>query len=56
VRDQGGFGPHLRAGHILDAEAGRGIPLMLALVDEVEFRATGEGTRVRMRKHLPPDL
>jgi hypothetical protein len=29
---------------------------MLALVDEVEFRATGEGTRVRMRKHLPPDL
>jgi anti-sigma regulatory factor (Ser/Thr protein kinase) len=56
VRDRGGFRPHLRAGHILDAEGGRGIPLMLALVDEIEFRATGEGTRVRMRKRLSPDL
>lgn len=56
VRDRGGFRPHIRNEHVLDAEGGRGIPLMLALVDEVEFRATGEGTRVRMRKRLPPDL
>ena len=56
VLDRGGFRPYVRNGHVLEAEGGRGIPLMLALVDEVEFRATGEGTRVRMRKHLPPDL
>ena len=30
-----------------------GLPLMLALVDEVEFASAGHGTRVRMRKHLP---
>jgi serine/threonine-protein kinase RsbW len=34
----------------LEAESGRGIPLMLALVDEVEFARTGAGTRVRLRK------
>ena len=34
------------------AEGGRGIPLMLALVDEVEFAASGDGTRVRMRKRV----
>ena len=34
----------------LDEEGGRGIPLMLALVDEVEFAQTGGGTRVRLRK------
>jgi anti-sigma regulatory factor (Ser/Thr protein kinase) len=56
VHDRAGFRPYVRNGHLLDAEGGRGIPLMLALVDEVEFRATGEGTRVRMRKRLPPDL
>jgi serine/threonine-protein kinase RsbW len=36
-----------------EAEGGRGIPLMLALVDELEFAATCDGTRVRMRKRLP---
>jgi anti-sigma regulatory factor (Ser/Thr protein kinase) len=56
VRDRAGFRPQVRSGHALEAESGRGIPLMLALVDEVEFRATSAGTRVRMRKRLPPDL
>jgi anti-sigma regulatory factor (Ser/Thr protein kinase) len=41
--------------HDLEAEGGRGIPLMLALVDEVEFAATGDGTRVRMRKRVAPE-
>jgi anti-sigma regulatory factor (Ser/Thr protein kinase) len=52
VRDRGGFRHQVRNGHALEAEGGRGIPLMLALVDEVEFRATGAGTLVRMRKRL----
>ncbi len=47
-------GPPPAREHELDAEGGRGIPLMLALVDEVEFAATGDGTRVRMRKRVPP--
>jgi anti-sigma regulatory factor (Ser/Thr protein kinase) len=34
------------------AEGGRGVPMMLALVDEVEFAQTGDGTRVRMRKRF----
>lgn len=34
------------------AESGRGIPLMLALVDEVEFSSSRGGTLVRMRKRL----
>jgi hypothetical protein len=34
------------------SEGGRGIPLMLALVDEVEFAQKGDGTRVRMRKRI----
>jgi anti-sigma regulatory factor (Ser/Thr protein kinase) len=34
----------------LDAEGGRGIPIILALVDELEFAQTGRGTRVRMSK------
>ena len=33
-------------------EGGRGIPLMLALVDEVHFSTTGTGTRVRVRKRV----
>jgi serine/threonine-protein kinase RsbW len=33
-----------------DAESGRGIPIILALVDEVEFAQTSRGTRVRMSK------
>jgi serine/threonine-protein kinase RsbW len=42
VRGAGAWGP--------DAEGGRGIPIMIALVDEVEFKRTGAGTRVRIRK------
>jgi anti-sigma regulatory factor (Ser/Thr protein kinase) len=33
-------------------EGGRGIPLMLALVDRVEFAQSGHGTRVRMHKRI----
>ncbi len=52
VADNGSFAkPPERGGF---AEGGRGIPLMLALVDEVEFAHTGDGTRVRMRKHFRP--
>lgn len=55
VTDRGTFTPRIHAGErVLDAESGRGIPLMLALVDEIEFASTGGGTRVRMRKHIPP--
>jgi serine/threonine-protein kinase RsbW len=48
VADRGVFGSRGRA----DREGGRGIPLMLALVDEVEFSSTGSGTRVRVRKRV----
>jgi anti-sigma regulatory factor (Ser/Thr protein kinase) len=53
VLDRGVFSP-LRASLHRDpeAEGGRGIPLMLALVDEVEFAQTGAGMRVRMRKRV----
>ncbi len=50
---RGRFEPRIREDGPVDAEGGRGLPLMLALVDEVEFASAGEGTRVRMRKHLP---
>jgi serine/threonine-protein kinase RsbW len=36
----------------IESEGGRGIPLIFALVDEVEVTSTGEGTRVRIRKRL----
>ena len=36
----------------IESERGRGIPLMFALVDEVEFASNGDGTRVRIRKRL----
>jgi serine/threonine-protein kinase RsbW len=55
VVDRGVFSPvraALRRGP--DAESGRGIPIMLALVDEVEFTQTGRGTRVRMSKRVTP--
>ena len=48
VRDRGGFD----AARGLEYEGGRGIPLMLALVDEVEFSSSAAGTRVRMRKRI----
>jgi anti-sigma regulatory factor (Ser/Thr protein kinase) len=47
VRDRGGF-----AARGIESEGGRGIPLMLALVDEVEFSSNAAGTRVRMRKRV----
>jgi anti-sigma regulatory factor (Ser/Thr protein kinase) len=50
VRDRGGFD----AARGVEAEGGRGIPLMLALVDEVEFSSGATGTRVRMRKRITP--
>jgi anti-sigma regulatory factor (Ser/Thr protein kinase) len=40
----------------VESERGRGIPLMFALVDEIEFAATVEGTRVRMRKRVAREL
>jgi anti-sigma regulatory factor (Ser/Thr protein kinase) len=48
VRDAGEF----RLDYGADSERGRGLPLMVALVDEVEFASTDDGTRVRMRKRL----
>ena len=33
-------------------EGGRGLPLMLALVDQVEFAHSAHGTRVRMHKQI----
>jgi anti-sigma regulatory factor (Ser/Thr protein kinase) len=38
----------------LEDERGRGISLMIALVDEIAFARTRGGTRVRMRKRLAP--
>jgi anti-sigma regulatory factor (Ser/Thr protein kinase) len=34
----------------LEGEGGRGIPLMISLVDHVEFARTRAGSRVRLRK------
>ena len=48
VVDRGTFDP----AQGMDREGGRGIPLMLALVDEVEFASTASGTRVRVRKRV----
>jgi serine/threonine-protein kinase RsbW len=51
VVDQGVFSRVRAALHLgPDAESGRGIPLILALVDEVEFAQTRRGTRVRLSK------
>jgi|SRR5215211_3484008 len=49
--DRGRFQPRLVEESPVEAEGGRGLPLMLALVDEIEFTSVGDGTRVRMRKH-----
>jgi serine/threonine-protein kinase RsbW len=43
----------LRGG--VDRDGGRGIPLMLALADEVHFSSTAAGTRVRVRKRVTRD-
>ena len=50
VTDRGDFEPSFGADAEPDAESGRGIPLMLALVDEVEFASVDGGTRVRLRR------
>ena len=42
----------LAAGGDVDRDGGRGIPLMLALADEVHFSSTAAGTRVRVRKRV----
>jgi serine/threonine-protein kinase RsbW len=58
VRNRGSFELGNSALADIDAEGGRGLPLMFALVDEVEFASTSEGTRVRMRKRVhgrPPE-
>jgi anti-sigma regulatory factor (Ser/Thr protein kinase) len=52
VLDRGRF----RLDEGLDPERGRGLPLMIALADEVEFAATGEGTRVRIRMRVGRDV
>jgi anti-sigma regulatory factor (Ser/Thr protein kinase) len=36
----------------LDPEHGRGLPLMIALADEVEFASSRDGTRVRIRMRV----
>jgi len=58
VVDQGVFSRVRAALHRgPDSESGRGIPLILALVDEVEFAQTSRGTRVRMSKRAArPDF
>ena len=48
VVDRGAF----NAAQGTDREGGRGIPLMLALMDEVEFASSASGTRVRVRKRV----
>lgn len=50
VTTVGEFTPRIRVEGDRDLEGGRGIPLMVALVDEVVFVRTGRGVRVRMRK------
>ena len=48
--NRGHFRPAFADEGALEAEGGRGIPLMLALVDEVEFASVRGGTRVRLRQ------
>ena len=50
VRNRGPF----RIGTGVDAERGRGLPLMVALADEVRFSATDDGTSVRSRMRTAP--
>ena len=53
LTDRGRFAPEPRTEGPLEVERGRGIPLMLALADEVEFTSLADGTRVRIRKRAP---
>ena len=50
VTDSGGFRPAFGGESALEAESGRGIPLMLALVDAVEFASVRGRVRVRLRR------
>jgi serine/threonine-protein kinase RsbW len=50
VTARGAFEPSFGPDPDLDAESGRGIPLMLALADEIEFASVNGGTRVRLRR------
>jgi serine/threonine-protein kinase RsbW len=52
VTNNGDFELHGPVCSDIESEGGRGIPLMVALVDEIEFGATGQGTRVRLRKRF----
>jgi serine/threonine-protein kinase RsbW len=52
VRNHGGFELGDPALDDVESESGRGIALMFALVDEVQFASTRDGTCVRMRKRL----
>jgi anti-sigma regulatory factor (Ser/Thr protein kinase) len=47
---RGTFRPAFGIESALEAESGRGIPLMLALVDVVEFASVRGGVRVRLRR------
>ena len=48
VVDRGRF----RISDALDPERGRGLPLMIALADEIEFASAENGTRVRIRMRV----
>jgi anti-sigma regulatory factor (Ser/Thr protein kinase) len=50
VTNSGRFPPEFGVESELEAERGRGVPLMLALVDEVEFAPVRGRTRVRLRR------
>jgi anti-sigma regulatory factor (Ser/Thr protein kinase) len=51
VSDRGGLSPRLAApARGPEAEGGRGIALMLALLDHVAFERSPNGTRVRLTK------
>ena len=50
VTHRGSFRPAFGIETALEGESGRGIPLMLALVDEVEFASLRGGVRVRLRR------
>ena len=53
VFDRGDFSPIRPAlRRELDAEGGRGVAMMIALVDDVEFQRTESGTRVLLRKRV----
>ena len=50
VTNSGRFRPEFGVESEPEAERGRGVPLMLALADEVEFASVRGRTRVRLRR------